>query len=269
MAINFHAEKNRFSYARRLVDVSWTAMIEKLVEVRGTDAVDIGCGGGIYTRTLAHLGAERVTGIDFSSEMLKGARSQTDGYPQISYLSGHALATGLSDRSADLVLQRALTHHLQDEQLLDCFAEAHRILRPAGVLLVQNRTPEDCLLPGSETHLRGYFFELYPRLVEREVGRRHKSELMIDSLRAAGFSVVEEHQLWETRKVYPDLEELAVDLLTRSGRSILHELSDPELQELVAHIQDRLLQIGVQEVWEQDRWTIWKAVKGDSSQGAV
>jgi ubiquinone/menaquinone biosynthesis C-methylase UbiE len=261
MAIDFHAEKNRFSYAKRNVDVSWTAMIEQLVDVRGKHAVDIGCGGGIYTRALAQMGAAQVTGVDFSSEMLAGAQAHTVGYPQITYKSGHALATGLPDAEGDLVLQRALTHHLKEEELLDCFREALRILKPGGVLLVQNRTPEDCLLPGSARHLRGYFFELYPHLIERETGRRHSGDTMQEKLLEAGFSLIEEHKLWETRKVYPDLEELAADLLTRTGRSLLHELSDPELQELVAHIQEELMKQGVQEVLEQDRWTVWKAVK--------
>ncbi|ASS76628.1 SAM-dependent methyltransferase [Tumebacillus algifaecis] len=261
MAINFHAERNRFTYARRHADVSWTAMIEKLVDVRGKHAVDIGCGGGIYSRAFANLGAASVTGIDFSAEMLAGARAQTAGYPQITYQNGDAQVTGLADASCDLILKRALTHHIKAEELTATFAEALRILRPGGTLLIQNRTPEDCLMPGNENHLRGYFFELYPRLIEREIKRRHSSETMLSCLQAAGFTGLEVHEMWETRKVYSDLEDLAADLLTRTGRSILHELSDPELQELVAHIQEQMFKRGIQEVLEQDRWTIWKAVK--------
>ena len=172
------------------------------------------------------------------------------------FVQGNALATKLPDGVADVVLERALTHHLPQSDLAACFAEARRILKPGGVLLVQNRTPEDCLLPGSETHLRGYFLEKYPRLRDREVGRRHDSRTMNEALQEAGFADVTEQNVWETRRVYATGDELRSDLLARTGRSILHELNDSELADLVDYIVDKL---PPQEVVEQDRWTIWSA----------
>ena len=124
---------------------------------------------------------------------------------------------------------------------------------------MQDRTLEDCLLPGSDTHIRGYFFERYPKLIEKEIARRHENKPILQALLHAGFPGVNEQKLWETRAIYPDLDALSQDLLARTGRSILYELTDEELQDLVSYIRERLR--GQTEIVEQDRWTIWSAVK--------
>jgi hypothetical protein len=128
-------------------------------------------------------------------------------------------------------------------------------------LIVQDRTPEDCLLPGSREHLRGYFFEKFPRLAEVETKRRHESAEVQEALAGAGFVDVEEFTIWETRRVYGSPEELREDLLARTGRSLLHDLTDEELLELVRYVEE---QVGRDqgEIVEKDRWTIWVARKG-------
>lgn len=261
MPIDFHAEGSRYTYASRQADLSWVEQIQKLVDLRGKKVVDIGCGGGIYSTALAELGASQVTGVDFSQAILKGASEHCQGYEQIDFVQGNALETGLPAGQYDLVLQRALIHHLPADQLLACFAESFRLLKPGGVLLVQNRTPEDCLLPGSEHHIRGYFFERYPRLCAEEVTRRHSSEAVQSVLTEVGYAKVEEIQFRETRRVHASLQQLESDLLARTGRSILHSLSDAELQDLVAYIGEQVQVEDGQEIVEQDRWTIWLAVK--------
>lgn len=262
MPIDFHAERNRHTYASRDAHESWMGMVQSLVDVKGSKVVDIACGGGIYSKVFADFGAAAVTGVDFSEEMVKGAREKCAGYQQVEFVVGDAQATGLESGAYDVVLQRALIHHLDVETMQRGFAEAARVLRSGGVLLVQNRTPEDCLLPGGKEHMRGYFFDRYPRLKDKEVKRRHASETVQAALCGAGFSAIEEIQFWEVRRYYSTLEELRQDLLSRTGRSLLHELSDAELQDLVTYITDQLTAAGVTEgIVEQDRWTIWKAVK--------
>jgi len=138
------------------------------------------------------------------------------------------------------------------------------LLKPGGVLIVQDQTPEDYLQPGSKTHLRGYFFSRYPRLANLEVTHRPRSEFVLQTLRQVGFRSVEERKFWETRAVYPNLEALTDDLLARTGNSILYELTDAELQDLVTYItyvQEQLQDAGDAEIVEQDCWTIWSAAK--------
>ena len=256
MAINFHAKANRGTYASRQADAGWADAIRRIVEPAGKSVADVGCGGGIYSRAWHGLGARTVTGVDFSEQMVSAAREQSAGLAGLSFRQGDATATGLPTASADIVFERALIHHLKDYKT--CFAEAWRVLAPGGTLIVQDRTPDDVRLPGSPTHLRGYFFECFPRLLEVETARRPTDAAVRTAFDAAGFTKVEMSVLWEVRKVHQDRQELRRDLANRTGRSILHDLSDKELADLILYIEKRLPADGA--IAESDRWTVWSAV---------
>jgi ubiquinone/menaquinone biosynthesis C-methylase UbiE len=256
MAIDFHCRANRSTYASRQADTGWTAAIRRIVDPSGKRVADIGCGGGIYSRAWHALGARTVTGVDFSQAMVDAAREHTAGLADISFQQGDAAATGLPPASADIVFQRALIHHLKDHR--PCFAEARRVLAPGGTLIVQDRTPDDVRLPGSAEHLRGYFFACFPRLLAVETGRRPTDTAVRAALEATGFAKVEMSVFWEVRKVHENWQELSRDLANRTGRSILHDLSDKELAELVGYIEKRLPSDAA--IVEKDRWTVWSAV---------
>jgi ubiquinone/menaquinone biosynthesis C-methylase UbiE len=260
MAMNFFDEKNKHSYTTRSVNEIWIATIKSLVDAAGKNAADIGCGGGIYSRALREIGAY-VTGVDFSKEMLKGARENCAGIDGITFQEGNALQTGLEDQGYDIVLERALIHHLYANQLKECFQEAYRVLKSEGIVMIQDRTPEDCLKPGSSVHIRGYFFEQFPFLAEQETKRRHDSHTVKEALFAAGFQDVQEMKLWETRKIYGSAAELRSDLAGRTGRSILHELSDEQLASLIDYIIGMVKKTRKGVIEEKDCWTIWYAVK--------
>ncbi len=258
MSIDFHNKKNRFTYATRAANKSWTETIKTLVPIENINKVlDVGCAGGIYSKALADMGVGSVIGIDFSKANLEGARENCKEYKNISFEHGNAFDTGLDGNSFDLVLERALIHHIKDLQA--CFKEAYRMLRNNGFYIIQDRTPEDCLLGGNDNHIRGYFFELFPSLVEKETNRRYNSQFVINTLKTVGFKDIEEVKLWEIRRVYENKEQLLKDLGKRTGRSILHELDDKELKLLIDYIDES---ISVDHnIVEKDRWTIWKVVK--------
>lgn len=189
--------------------------------------------------------------------MIEAAKANCADYNQIDFTVGNAYDTGLLSHTYDLVLERALIHHLNE--LSACLSEAFRLLKQDGTILIQDRTPADCLLEGSDNHIRGYFFNLFPHLKEMERKRRYTSEKVMLELRAAGFKEVKEIKLWEIRQKYISKEDLLADLKMRTGRSILHELTDPELDQLANFVDNQL--IDTDKIIEKDRWTIWIAHK--------
>lgn len=255
MAIDFHSKANRNTYATRHASAGWAEAIRRYVDPNGKRIADIGCGGGIYSLMWHALGAREVTGIDFSEQMVDRAGEQAACVPGVSFRQGDATATGLPSASVDVVFQRALIHHLESYEA--CFAEARRLLGPGGRLIIQDRTPADVQLPGSSEHIRGYFFERFPRLLDVEIGRRPTDVAVQRALQAAGFGKMESSTLWEIRKTHESIEQLEEDLAARTGRSILHELSDAELGELISYIAERLPANDT--IVEKDRWTLWSA----------
>ncbi|WP_284139100.1 MULTISPECIES: class I SAM-dependent methyltransferase [unclassified Virgibacillus] len=256
--MDFHDKRNKSTYTTRNADQSWIKVIQDLIPInRITNAVDIGCGGGIYAKALSDMGINLITGVDFSEQILEGASYNCRNHDNIILKHGNALETGLASNSYELVLERALIHHIDD--LNKGFSEVNRILQKEGFFIIQDRTLEDCLLEGSENHIRGYFFDCFPRLAAFERSRRHRSIDVIQALEESGFIEIEEVSQWETRAVYENNDQLKMDLLARTGRSILHELTDEELAQLIFHI-DTVLDSS-KKIVEKDRWTIWTARK--------
>lgn len=257
MTIDFHDSSNQSSYASRTAEDKWIQIIQEYVDIHGKKILDLGCGGGIYSKVFAKSGAQQVIAMDFSIEMLKGAKENCKDLDNITFIQGSALETNLEEGKIDILLERALIHHITD--LGTCFQEANRILKTNGKFIIQDRTPEDCSLPGSATHIRGYFFQRYPELIEKEIRRRYSSDQVISTLKQTGFNLIKEIQFWETRKKYDEFDQLKLDLLNRTGRSILHELSDKELVNLVEFIEQNIGKL--KQIEEEDRWTVWIAEK--------
>jgi ubiquinone/menaquinone biosynthesis C-methylase UbiE len=257
MPIDFHDTANRRTYSGREADASWRAAVTQLVDPAGAAVVDVGCGGGTYTRAWHDLGAASVTGVDFSEPILDEARAAHGHLPGVEFRLGEAVATGLPAAGADVVFERALVHHVQD--LAPVAAEAARILRPGGAYLVQDQTPEDVADPGSPEHPRGWLFEVFPRLLEVENARRPSGSTVADAMTGPGLRDVTARSLWEVRRRYADREDYLAEIAQRTGRSILHELDEAELEHLVAELRARLPE---GPVVERDRWTLWRAISG-------
>lgn len=256
--MDFHDKCNQNSYSGRSADSKWLTTIANQLSRKHIDtAADIGCGGGIYTRALAMIGIPHVIGIDSSAQMLADAKAACRDFQQIALKKGDCEDLPLASGSIDLLLARALIHHLPSVQPF--FQEAWRTLADGGLFIIQNRTPDDCFLPGSAEHVRGYFFSAFPHLRNIEAKRRFSSAHIRQALHSSGFSLLSEETLWETRAIHQSKQELLADLSKRKGRSLLHQLSDTGLAELVHVIDTTLEQDGP--IVEKDRWTLWIAGK--------
>lgn len=252
MAVDFRDPAHARSYSGREADASWRTAFLGAADPTGRRCIDLGCGGGTYSAALLTLGAASVVGVDSSAPILAQARA--DVGPGFAAVRADVTATGLAAGCADVVLSRAVVHHLGD---LDRFAaEAHRLLAPDGTLVVQDRTPDDVRRPGGPDDLRGLLLELAPRLLDVELRRRPTSADATHALRRNGFGPVRTTALVEVRRRYPDAEAYLTELRTRTGRSILHELDDTELDAVVGAMRERL---PAGPLVEQDRWTLWAA----------
>jgi SAM-dependent methyltransferase len=96
-----------------------------------TDAVDIGAGTGIWTRTLAERGFGSVVAVEPNDEM-RAQGTETSRGTRIVWRKGSAEATGLPDASADLVSMASSLHWADFDRACD---EFYRILRPGGVFV--------------------------------------------------------------------------------------------------------------------------------------
>jgi ubiquinone/menaquinone biosynthesis C-methylase UbiE len=93
--------------------------------------VDLGCGTGLSTRPWSSR-AEKIIGIDPSTDMLEAARAATSA-PNITYRQGSGQHTELEAGAADIVTCSSAVHWMEPVSTVE---EMSRILRRNGVLLV-------------------------------------------------------------------------------------------------------------------------------------
>ena len=104
----------------------------------GDRVVDVGCGPGRFLREAAERGAEAV-GVEPSRQMRRLASRRTPASLRhlVRVVDGTAERLPLEDGSATVVWAVASFHHWTDPEA--GLAEAHRVLRPGGRLLIAER----------------------------------------------------------------------------------------------------------------------------------
>jgi len=92
--------------------------------------LEAGCGTGVYTAELEKL-CGSLFGLDFSEGQLSQAR--TKGL-SAALTRGDVTALPYSGESFDIVTSLGMLRHLPGKMMEQYFSEAHRVLRPGGVL---------------------------------------------------------------------------------------------------------------------------------------
>ncbi|WBB58694.1 class I SAM-dependent methyltransferase [Streptomyces sp. WMMC500] len=98
----------------------------------GAPVADLGCGPGHVTGWLAAHGA-RAVGIDLSPGMVALARRE---HPAAEFRVGDLLRLPAADGEFGAAVALYSVIHLEPGELAPAFAEARRVLRPGGRLLV-------------------------------------------------------------------------------------------------------------------------------------
>lgn len=101
---------------------------------------DLGCGTGIVVAMLApHVAS--VIGVDGSDEMLAAARERAGHLPGVDLRRGVLEALPIEDETLDAAVMFLVLHHVAAPA--SALAEARRVLKPGGRLLVVDMRPHE------------------------------------------------------------------------------------------------------------------------------
>lgn len=150
-------------------------LVGRVVAGGGAHVLDAGCGTGRIARYLVDRGLS-VVGVDLSPGMLAMARRD---HPDLELHEGSLTALPLADGSVDGVVFWYSLIHLSDEELPVALAEAVRVLRPGGHVLLAFQKGEGTYDVGAGLRERGHDVSLV---------RWHRGpKQVLDALADAGF----------------------------------------------------------------------------------
>jgi SAM-dependent methyltransferase len=148
---------------------------------------DLGCGPGHVARYLHDRGVE-ICGIDLSEELVERARRLNPG---IEFRQGDTYALTASAGTWSGIVAFYSIIHIPSAEHVKVLSEMYRVLRPGGLLLITFHLGHEIL----------HFDDLWGVKVSLDF-HLFQSQQVVDSLRAAGFSV---EQIIE-RDPYPEVE---------------------------------------------------------------
>jgi len=119
----------------RGADIALLALFDEKWKV-----ADLGCGTGAITQSIAPF-VDKVIAVDESTAMLSAARKRLHGFDNIDVRNGRLEALPLADDEVDVALLFLVLHYVSDPARV--VAEAARVLRPGGRLLVLDMMPHD------------------------------------------------------------------------------------------------------------------------------
>jgi ubiquinone/menaquinone biosynthesis C-methylase UbiE len=107
-------------------------IIKELLNPKGNQIIDIGCGAGHMTRALTQMGAT-VIGIDPGKRQLDRAR-EVEPVGSETYLEAIAEDLPFKNQTIDIALFFNSFHHIPEVGFAIAIEEAHRVLKPGGKL---------------------------------------------------------------------------------------------------------------------------------------
>ncbi|MEF8833636.1 MAG: class I SAM-dependent methyltransferase [Halofilum sp. (in: g-proteobacteria)] len=146
------------------LDRARAAMAARLRDCRSV--LDLGCGGGKTGAAAQALGVPEVWGVDPSPYLLKHAAS---AWPDMRFLQGTLEDIPLPDERVDGVMVNFVFHEIPPAYLRRGLAEIARVLRPGGVLVLAEPSPQQAYRSAGslmrQYGWRGLYFRMLVRMV--------------------------------------------------------------------------------------------------------
>jgi 2-polyprenyl-3-methyl-5-hydroxy-6-metoxy-1,4-benzoquinol methylase len=153
------------------VDSPLAVVLATVPDVAGLRILDVGCGSGALAEALAMRGAD-VLGLDPGEAAVARARAAVR---RARIEQGRAEALPAAVGSIDLVVMANALHHVPQALMGRAFAEAHRVLKPEGHLIVV------------EPEARGSFNEVLRLIDDEEVIRGQAQEALAAAVAGGPF----------------------------------------------------------------------------------
>ncbi len=114
---------------------AWVNLLLPLIDGRGLQVADLGCGTGTLSLLLASEGGHSVSGVDFSAEMIRRAREKGDRtIPKPAFIVADAADPPLAAGSFDVVLSRHVLWAMPDPAA--ALRNWIELLKPNGMLIL-------------------------------------------------------------------------------------------------------------------------------------
>ncbi len=164
-----------------------TQVFDRLLPLAGRLVVEVGAGDGALARRFAREGAGGVIAVEPSRAMLAAGRAasakaaaERGQTAAPAYVGGVAEALPFADAVADAVVFLNAFHHVPTAAMGPAVAEAARVLRPGGRLLVV------------EPLAAGAYFELVRAVEDETAVRAAAYACLVEAGRGPGFRLAQE-----------------------------------------------------------------------------
>lgn len=149
----YRAFEERYRGSRELIKSRLRVYVRFIEPLRlayaGSKAIDIGCGRGEWLELVNGLGFEG-RGVDLDEGMLSVSRAfglNVECREAVAYLKT------LSSTSVAIVSAFHVAEHIEFSDLQALVQEAHRVLLPGGLLILETPNPENIVVAGANFYL--------------------------------------------------------------------------------------------------------------------
>jgi SAM-dependent methyltransferase len=219
------------TYDKRYEETQYAGIEQALLQFvdspLGLQVLEVGCGTGQWRGVLRKYGV-RVTGLDPSAQMLARALGMVPG---VQLVRGQAECLPWPAESFDRVFCVNAFHHFTDK--IAFLAEAQRVLRPGGMLLIVGLDPHS----GID---RWCIYDYFEGTVEIDKRRYPSSGSIREWMRIVGFEDCATREVQYLHARLPAREALERGQLDKAVTSQLSVLTDEEYQRGIGRIQTEI-----------------------------